>query len=287
MKPYTEPIDRLNPTFFLFLVDQSGSMSEPFAGQANYTKAQGVADAINRLIFTLVARCSRGNEIIDRYYMGMIGYNNSINLGFGGELKGRYQVPVSDVGKNPLRVETRVKKVHDGAGGIIEQRTNMQVWVEPVSSGRTKMREALEVAKESVSNFVADFPASYPPIVINITDGMPTDATKETGFPEVDAAALALRSVANQNGSNVLLFNIHISAVAGTPIVYASHEGQLADGYSRLLFRMSSPLTDEMCRLANAAEIEIPTGARGFVFQGDLVSVIQLLDIGTRIGTNR
>lgn len=80
---HKEPIDRKNPTFFLFLVDQSGSMSEPLCGQAGKTKAQGVADAINRLIQGLVFRCSMGNEIADRYYMGLIGYNNSINVGFG------------------------------------------------------------------------------------------------------------------------------------------------------------------------------------------------------------
>ena len=286
MAQHKEPIDRKNPTFFLFLVDQSGSMSEPFAGQANRRKADGVADAINRLIQGLVFRCSMGNEIADRYYIGLIGYNNSINLGFGGKLQGQYQVPVSQVGNNPLKIEERIKKVDDGAGGILEQRTKFQVWLEPVAQGKTKMREALETAKESVADFVQSFPDSFPPIVFNITDGVPTDATSPE-FPEVEAAAMALREVANRNGSGVLLFNMHISSQNAQPILYPSQESVLPDRYSRLLYRMSSPLTDEMLRIANAAEQEFAPGARGFVFQGDAVSVIQLLDIGTKVGSNR
>jgi len=285
---YKELVERKNPTFFLFLVDQSGSMSDPFAGQPNRRKADGVADAVNRLIDALVFRCSLGSEIADRYYMGLIGYNSSINLGFGGALKGQYQVPVSQVGNNPLRIETRVRKSDDGAGGIIEQKVKFQVWLDPVAQGKTKMREALEIAKDSVDEFVASFPESFPPIVINITDGMPTDAT-EPDFPEVEAAAEALRSVANKNGSNALLFNIHISSQNAQPILYPNQEEQLPDKFSKLLFRMSSPLTDEMCRIANAGEVEIelPPGARGFVFQGDLVSIIQLLKIGTLVGGQR
>ena len=280
---HKEPIDRKNPTMFLFLVDQSGSMSEPFGSQSGKTKAQGVVDAINRIIQGLVFRSSMGNEIADRYYLGLIGYNNSINVGFGGALQGKFQTPVSEVGNNPLRIETRVKKVDDGAGGLVDQKVSFPVWLDPVAVGRTKMREALEVAKETVADFVAGFPESYPPIVINITDGVPTDA-KEPDFPEVEAAAAALRSVVNKNGSNVLLFNIHISSQEARPISFPNQEDQLPDVYSKLLFRMSSPMTDEMCRIANAteAEIELHPGARGFVFQGDLVSVILLLDIGTR-----
>jgi hypothetical protein len=286
MAQHREPIDRKNPTFFLFLVDQSGSMSEPFAGNQARSKAQSVSDAINRLIQGLVFRCSMGNEIADRYYIGLVGYNNTINVGFGGKLQGKFQVAVSEVGYNPLKVEERTRKIDDGAGGILEQKTKFQVWIEPVASGKTKMREALEVAKESVTDFVQNFPDSFPPIVFNITDGVPTDATAPE-FPEVEAAATSLKQVVNPNGSNVLLFNMHVSSQAAQPVLYPSDESQLPDRYSKLLFRMSSPLTDEMLRIANATELDFQAGARGFVFQADAVSVIQLLDIGTKVGSNR
>ena len=48
--PYTAEVSRSNPSCFLFLIDQSGSMEDPFGGEAGRTKAEGLADAINRLL---------------------------------------------------------------------------------------------------------------------------------------------------------------------------------------------------------------------------------------------
>lgn len=281
--PHEEQIDSKNPTFFLFLVDQSGSMSQPFEGFGDRTMADGVATVINRIIRELVLQCSTGDRIRDRYYIGMIGYNNEINLGFGGELAGRYQIPVSEVGQCPLRMETRVKKLVDDTGDIIETTEKFLVWVDPVAKGKTRMCEALDLAKESVANFVEEHPGSFPPIVINITDGVPTDAG-DPPFAPVETAATAIQSVKNENGSNVLLFNIHITPKQANPIMFPTNEEGLRSGYSKLLFRMSSPLTDRMVQLANMQEADdIAPGSRGFVYQGDLVSVVRLLQIGTRV----
>ncbi len=43
--PYSAEISRTNPTAILFLLDQSSSMLEPFGGQPDRRKADGVADA--------------------------------------------------------------------------------------------------------------------------------------------------------------------------------------------------------------------------------------------------
>ena len=55
--PYTAEISRVNPSCFLFLLDQSASMSDPFGGGATgKNKADGVADAINKLLQTQIGR---------------------------------------------------------------------------------------------------------------------------------------------------------------------------------------------------------------------------------------
>lgn len=285
MPKQVESIDTKNPAFFLFLVDQSGSMGLEFEDVPNRTMAQGVADAINGIIRALVLRCSTGTKIMDRYYMGLIGYNHQINLGFGGQLKGQYQVPVSQVADFPLRIEERIKREYDGVGGILEQRVKVEVWLDPVAEGRTKMREALEIASETVADFVEAYPNSFPPLVINITDGVPTDATKPD-YPEVEEAANKLKQITNANGNHAMLFNIHITPARAKPILYPAVESVLPNHYARLLFRMSSPMTEAMIHRANVLEMDmnLTQGSRGFVYQGDLVSVIQLLDIGTRPG---
>src|SRR5207248_10088428 len=119
-RPYAAEISRSNPTCFLFLVDQSGSMKKPFSGQAEKTKAQGVADAINRLLQNLVLKCTKSEGIRDYFHVGVIGYGTQVGPAFGGALAGRRLVPISDLANSPLRVEQRARKVDDGAGGLVD-----------------------------------------------------------------------------------------------------------------------------------------------------------------------
>ncbi len=268
--PYEAEISRVNPTCFLFLVDQSGSMAEPF-GPGPYsgkTKAQGVADAINRLFQTLVSRCAKGTYILDRYYLGAIGY--------GGDLCVGPLVPVSVIGKSPLRVEERVKKVENAETKLVEERrVSVPIWFEPSAKGKTLMCRALQKAHDIISGFVNEHPACFPPIVINITDGKPSD-----GDPRPQAAAL--RAVASQDG-NALLFNLHISASGEKPILFPSSESVLPDDHARLMFRMSSSLPRAMLAQAQILEMAVSAGAVGFGFNADMASVITFLDIGTRV----
>ncbi len=276
--PYTAEISRANPTCFLFLVDQSGSMAQGFGPQSAKTKAQGVADAINRLLQTLVYRCAKGDYILDRYYIGVVGYGGEIGLGFTGELAGEVLRSVGEIGNAPLRVEQRVKKIEDGLGGLVEQRVNFPVWFEPVAGGKTPMCQALQAAGEVVGGFIQQHPGCFPPIVINITDGKATD-----GDPR--PLAEQLQRLASSDGQ-VLLFNVHISESGQTPILFPTDASGLADEYARMLFSMSSPLPAEMLRQAQVLELPVAAGARGFAFNADLVSVVMFLDIGTRVDTS-
>ncbi|MEI8374268.1 MAG: VWA domain-containing protein [Planctomycetota bacterium] len=273
---YTAEISRNNPTCFLFLVDQSGSMAEQFGGEAGRSKAQGVADAINRLLQTLVLRCAKGEYILDRYYIGVIGYGSEIRWGFPIEaLAENVLQPVSAIGGNPLRIEERVKRMDDGAGGLIEQRIKFPVWFEPIAQGKTPMCAAFQAAHGLITDFVGQYPSCFPPIVINISDGAAND-----GHP--GPMSDAIRSIASQDG-NVLLLNAHVSARGERPILFPTHDGFLPDDFSKLLFYMSSPLPPAMLHQARILEATVEEGARGFAFNADLASVIMFLNIGTRV----
>lgn len=273
--PYTAEISRANPTCFLFLVDQSGSMAEPFGAESGRSKSAGVADAINRLLQNLVFRCAKGEYILDRYFIGVIGYGAEIGLGFQGDLAGEVLRPVSEVGNHPLRVEDRVKRTEDGAGGLVEQRFKLPIWFEPIAEGPTPMCEALQIAHGVISGFVDEHPGCFPPITFNITDGAATD-----GDPE--SAATSVRDVASEDG-NALLLNMHVSASNAVPLLFPTDENGLPDDYARLLFRMSSPLPPQMLHQARILETSVADGARGFAFNADLASVVMFLDVGTRV----
>src|ERR1700757_3512925 len=109
--PSVAEISRTNPTCFLFLVDQSSSMMEPFGSQPGKKKAEGVADAINRLLQNLVLKCAKSDGIRDYFHVGVIGYGTKVEPALGGTLAGRRLVPVSALANFPLRIEQRTRKV--------------------------------------------------------------------------------------------------------------------------------------------------------------------------------
>ena len=272
--PYTAEISRTNPTCFLFLVDQSHSMFEPTAGGSK-RKADAVADAMNRLLQTLVLRCVRGDTVLDRFHVGVIGYGSKVAAALGGELAGRNLVPVSEVAMKPLRVEQRTRKVDDGAGGLVEQTVRFPVWFEAVADGKTPMCAAFDLAHQFSADFLKQFPGCYPPLVVNITDGRPTD-----GNPE--AAAEKLKALASTDG-NLLVLNCHMSIRQMRMIEFPDREDDLPDDFARVLFRMSSLLPPRMRETAKREGYQVSEATRGFAFNADMVSVIRFLDIGTRV----
>ncbi len=54
---YEAQISRTNPAAFLFVVDQSGSMSDKMS--SGRSKAEFVADALNRTLMNLITRCTK------------------------------------------------------------------------------------------------------------------------------------------------------------------------------------------------------------------------------------
>lgn len=272
--PYIAEISRTNPSCFLFLIDQSGSMRDPFGADSGKRKAEGVADAINRLLQNLVIKCAKTEGVRDYYNVGVIGYGHRPGPAFAGALAGREFVPISEVAANPARVDERAKKVDDGAGGLVDQTIKFPIWFDPVANGGTPMCQALGRATTVLQGWLGQHPDCFPPIVINITDGEATD-----GDPT--GPAQALTALTSTDG-NILLFNLHLSSQKATPVEFPDSEDVLPDNYAKTLFNMSSKLPEYMRGIAQEEGFKASENTRGFVFNADIVSVIRFLDIGTR-----
>lgn len=272
--PYTAEISRTNPSCFLFLVDQSGSMEDGWAGEPGKQKADGLATIINRLLQNLVLKCAKSEGVRDYYHIGVIGYGNAVGPAFGGALAGKELAPVSAIANLPARIEERTRKTDDGAGGLIEQSIKFPVWFDPIAKGGTPMCAALGQARKVLTAWLDQHPQGFPPIVINITDGESTD-----GDPS--AAAASLRDLRTDDG-NVLLFNLHLSSQKAAPVQFPDDESALPDKWAKLLYNLSSPLPDFMQQIASQEGFQVGGSSRGFAFNADMVTVIQFLDIGTR-----
>jgi hypothetical protein len=272
---YTAEISRDKPSCFVFLIDQSGSMADSFGGgEGGKRKADALADAINRLLQNLVLKCAKSEGVRDYYHVAVIGYGDSVGPAFSGPLAGRDLVPISEVANLPARIEERAKKVEDGAGGLVDQMVRFPIWLDSRASGATPMCAAITQAHSLVESWLIQHPDCFPPIVINISDGEPTDG---------DPTSLGdkLRAVSSTDG-NVLLFNLLISSKSESPVEFPDSEGALPDDHARLLFRMSSLLPPHLKDAAKQEGIAVSEMTRGFVFNADMVSVIKFLDIGTR-----
>lgn len=250
-------------------------MEDPFGGaQTKTSKAEGASDAVNRLLQNLAIKCAKSEGIRDYFYVGIIGYGDKVGPVFQGELAGSTLLPISAVANAPVRVEDRTIKVTDGAGGLVDAPTKFPIWLDPVCHGGTPMCQALKLAREALAPWVEGHQPSFPPTVINITDGESTD-----GDPTADAAAL--RSLATADGET-LLFNCHLSSSRAQPVVFDDSEEGLADKYARLLFGMSSVLPEPLRQAAEQERFAVTPDSRGFAFNADLQELIQFLDIGTR-----
>jgi hypothetical protein len=271
---YTAEISRKNPSCFLFLIDRSGSMADPFGEDSKRRKSDQVADVLNRLLQNLIIKCAKQEGVRDYYHIGVIGYGNQVGPAFAGALAGKDLVPISEVANTPARIETRTKKGDDGAGGLTDQTVKFPIWFDPIAHGGTPMCQALTQAQSIMQGWVDQHPHGFPPVIINISDGEPTD-----GDPT--APAEALMQVATSDG-NVLLFNIHISSHSASAVLFPDSEESLPDDHAKLLFNISSRLPDFLRTFVQQEGISVSDNTRGFAFQADLVTLIKFLDIGTR-----
>src|SRR2546426_4541086 len=269
---YEAEISRSNPSAFLFLIDMSGSMTDPYA--SGKRKADGVADAINKLLSNLSIKCTKSEGVRDYYEVGVISYGKQVGPALSGELAGTTLAPISAVANHPARVEERARKEDDGAGGLTDIKVKFPVWFDPKAAGSTPMCKAFKLAHETLQPWVDVHKYSFPPIVINITDGESTD-----GDPTPDAESL--RALETQDGK-ALLFNCHISGAQGSSVLFADAEEGLPDQFAKLLFNMSSVLPDGIRDSAQREGFPVSEGSRGFAFNADLVELIRFLDIGTR-----
>jgi uncharacterized protein YegL len=271
---YSAPINRENPTCLLFLIDQSGSMNDGWGGNPDEKKSEKVAETINRCIQNLVNKCAKDEGIRDYFHVGVIGYNNE---NIGSALKNfdpeRDLIPISELADNPLRHDIISHIDVDQDGNKYEEKVERPIWIVPIAHGGTPMCAALQLAESIVAGWVTKHPKSFPPIVINITDGDSTD-----GNPILPAKRV--QKIKTDNGAT-LLFNIHISSTISDSIMYPRDPDALPDDFARQLYAMSSHLPLSMYQFAKSLGYPITEKSRGYGFNATISSFSDFLDIGT------
>jgi len=257
-------------------------MNDPFGGDPRFRKCEVAADSTNKLLNTLIGDCARFTEGPDmeiRHYfdVGVIGYGgpNGVGPAFTHpQLKGRELIPIPEIAENS-DFEERQWKFHDGT----EETIQYPVWIKAVAEKDTPMCEALQKTKQILNDWILKHRESFPPIVINITDGEVTDGT----IQEMINSGNAIKALSTNDG-NVLLFNVHISSSSTQVVLFPKSAREIpSDEYSQALFEISSPLTDFMIDKAKRISEKyhsLECGCKCYGYDTDFEQFVAFLQIG-------
>ncbi len=278
---YCAEISRDNPAAFVFLIDQSYSMSEQSdakdINRQTISRADAVADVINSILEELLNTAIRDEGIRDYFDIALIGYGGDQTFLWEGELKNQCFAKISEI-KDIAQHETIIEEIVV-RGRIHEEKYTKLTWLKAKAENGTPMKGAFAVAEEEIKKWVAQHKKSYPPIVINITDGEANDITSPD---ELIQASQRIQNIATEDGHTIVL-NIHISNHINS-IVFPSQLSQITiDQNSEMLFKMSSVLPPHLKSLAQEI-FKIPnTGDLvGLAVNASIVELVKILDIGTR-----
>ena len=281
---YSQEITRQHRTAFILALDRSGSMQESVRfGKKVMSKAEAVSIIANALITELIDRCRRTDSLRNYYDVAVVGYSNDnieMLLGRDGMLS------IDDLSRiSPRRRTLSTEEQLSEQNSAIFQHS-LDEWFSPHAEGNTPMYEAMlrvrDLAKEWCEK--SENRQSFPPVVINITDGEASDCDDN----ELRDICEQIKRIATDDG-NVLLINIHISTDSTLPAIIFPMAEELtgAGRYSRLLAECSSIMPSAF----DSAICEMKgRGATppffGMGYNASIIELLSMVNIGSRSVTN-
>lgn len=213
---YSQSITREHRTAVILAIDFSGSMS----GMVNFegrtvAKANAVAEIANRIIFELIERARRGEEVRDYYDIAVVAYyDKHVESAISNDIE---FISVCELARRKVEksVWSSTHTLPDGGTAVIRTVTDRHVL--PMASGSTPMHSAMSTVCDLVERWCADAANadSFPPMVFNITDGEFSDCNES----EMDDITRKIRSLGTTDG-NVLLLNVHLSDGSGPALIF-------------------------------------------------------------------
>ena len=276
---YNARITTFNRQAIVFLIDQSGSMSEPVSWrEGRSTKAAAVADVLNSTIGEIVARCNDYGEYKPYFDIAVLGYSGS---GVASLISNDQAfASSSELAFSWIRTdETATVRVLPNGKKISTSSSN-KIWIEPKADGCTPMVGAFMRAYEILSGWVSADKANdcFPPMVINITDGQATDGS----HAKLVEVANKLKFLSTADG-NVVVMNVHISNLTQhnefSPSALKCPE--TGEKYTHTLFEMSSAMPSFFEReIADLTENKKPP-YRAFAYNASIDDLVRMINIGS------
>lgn len=281
---YSQEITRQHRTAFILALDRSGSMQESVRfGKKVMSKAEAVSIIANALITELIDRCRRTDSLRNYYDVAVVGYSNDnieMLLGRDGMLS------IDDLSRiSPRRRTLSDEEQLSEQNSAIFQHS-LDEWFTPHAEGNTPMYEAMLRVRDLAKKWCekSENRQSFPPVVINITDGEASDCDDN----ELRDICEQIKRIATDDG-NVLLINIHISTDSTLPAIIFPMAEELtgAGRYSRLLAEcssiMPSAFDNAICEMKGRGATP-PFFGMGY--NASIIELLSMVNIGSRSVTN-
>ena len=125
------------------------------------------ASVVNGAVVRAIVRSTVGTNGKDYCYFSLIGYRPGSHASpvLAGALAGKWAASKSDLPANGEYVPLSV--LADGGSYQLMEKS----WLSPVADGTTPMADAFGIAEIIVKEWIDQRPDTFPPIVINVTDG--------------------------------------------------------------------------------------------------------------------
>ncbi|MBE9488478.1 MAG: VWA domain-containing protein [Bacteroidetes bacterium] len=288
---YTAPITRNTPGLFGFVLDMSGSMSEPISFEGSQMrKCDALNVIVNRTIYELICRCRKFSGYYDYFQFFAIGYsdNQTVDLfedTIGNGSVGSNIYSVNDLVSSMVEKKTFRRQFKDENDKIISSTYSVPQYLCPGAMGNTPMYQALRETHNITKKWLSIHGEglSFPPMIIHITDGDVTDAPVE----EVLDVAEKIKGLSSGNG-NVLILNIHIGddVINEEVITFPRNENELRCVKNATdLFKMSSVFPETMLELVKkikkADSINDVRNSRMMTFNSSMITILEAINIGT------
>lgn len=210
-------------------------------GGVEMTKARAVTLIANSFIDELIFRARREGGTCDYYDIAVVGYSGD-GVNYLISPYGEFTTP-SRLVASGVRREKIARERTLPSGRSVVAVTEHNMWIREKAAGVTPMCGALGEGLSLVEWWCRrrKNAASYPPTVLNITDGEASDGSSD----DVRKVADGIRRTRTADG-NTLLINIHLARGGdGEPVIFPSSQDELPDHrYSRLLWDISSEMPE-------------------------------------------
>ena len=258
-----------DPGCIIVLIDQSGSMQQQW-GSSKYSLNWGAARSVNHMIGEIIERCKKGDDISPRVRIGIYGYAGSDVTWAASKF-----TPDADGLVSLTELAEGDDEIED-----VENEIWIPWIVEEKAYGGTPMKTAFEQIMPIAENFAQTHVDSFPPVIVNITDGVPTDCDEN----DLQSIVSPIMNISTTDG-NALVFNIHISADPSVPVFLPGPNDKLPDSYAECLYNASSLLPEDMGKIGrNDHGMSIGEDARCFAFNADSALLVKLLSLASSGG---